>query len=55
MREEGAAEGRLSPRGAGPTLEGPVSSVHLSSNVDWFLDSARPPSSWPLHKVSCRK
>lgn len=27
--EEGAAEGRLSPRGAGPTLEGPVSSVHF--------------------------
>ena len=27
--EEGAAEGRLSPRGAGPALEGPVSSVHL--------------------------
>lgn len=27
--EEGAAEGRLSPQGAGPTLEGPVSSVHF--------------------------
>lgn len=54
--KEGAAEGRLSPQGAGPALQGPVSSVHLSSNIDWFLDSVPPPTFLVMRtQVSCRK